>query len=141
MYRRLSASFSTPANATPKPAPLRRSRAIIGLAITSLLILAGERANAMSNIQCEIRSRPVANGLELVGVVWAPHQVQGEYSFSVTSKGSGGSSNVSQSGVFVLEPNEAKMLGKVMVNSGAGSSFAARLSINAANGADCIAAQ
>lgn len=93
----------------------------------------------MSIIQCEIRSRPVANGLELTGVVWAPQPMQGDYRFSVSSEGSGGRSNVAQSGVFALDPNQPSMIGKVVVNSGAGSSFVARLSIHTENGEECEA--
>ncbi|WP_127903612.1 curli-like amyloid fiber formation chaperone CsgH [Solirhodobacter olei] len=91
----------------------------------------------MASIQCEIRSRPVSSGTELTGVVWAPEGAQGNYRFSVASRGSGGTSNIVQSGFFVLQPHQPKIVGSVVVNSGSGSSFAAHLSVQAEDGGMC----
>lgn len=101
------------------------------LPIVFLVSLSAERVEAMTSIQCEIRSRPVANGIELTGVVWAADGAKGDYRFSVSSRGSGGTSNIVQSGYFVLQPHQPKVVGSVVVNSGSGSSFAARLSVQA----------
>lgn len=92
-----------------------------------------------SNIQCEIRSRPVSTGTELTGVVWAGEGAHGDYRFAVSSEGSGGSSNIVQSGYFVLRPHEPRVVGTVVVNSGSGSSFSARLSVQAESGELCSA--
>ncbi len=83
----------------------------------------------MNTIRCEIRSRPVGNGLELTGVIWANEEVRGDYSFTIRSQGAGGSSNVVQSGIFAIHPNQAKIVGAVVVNSGDGSSYSASLSV------------
>lgn len=93
----------------------------------------------MKDIHCEIRSRPVASGTELVGMVWANGKMMGDYRFTVRSEGAGGSSNIAQSGLFSTEPNIPSILGSVVVSSGAGSSFIARLSITSGGNEVCAA--
>jgi hypothetical protein len=107
--------------------------------VVALLIFSGEKVHAMSTIQCEIKSRPVNNGSELTGVIWADQTTQGDYHFAVSSQGAGGTSNVVQSGLFALRPNEPKVIGAVVVNSGSGSSFSARLSVRSDEGILCDA--
>jgi hypothetical protein len=126
------------AKTTAAPARVGRQMAK-AMVVAFALALLGGRVQAMSNIQCEIRSRPVNNGVELTGVVWAEEGAQGDYRFAVSSEGSGGSSNVVQSGFFVLRPHEPRVVGSVVVNSGSGSSFAARLSVQAETGELCSA--
>ncbi|OIQ77747.1 hypothetical protein GALL_405580 [mine drainage metagenome] len=106
--------------------------------VIALLIFSGEKVHAMSTIQCEIKSRPVNNGSELTGVIWADQTTQGDYHFAVSSQGAGGTSNVVQSGLFALQPNEPKVIGAVVVNAGSGSSFSARLSVRSDEGVQCI---
>lgn len=109
------------------------------LFLVSLLALPGEKVHAMSNIQCEIRSRPVSGGVELTGVIYASRELRGDYRFAVESRGAGGSSNIVQSGLFSLRPDEPRVVGAIMVNSGSGSSFVARLSVRSDEGETCVA--
>ncbi|MGB8622692.1 MAG: curli-like amyloid fiber formation chaperone CsgH [Paracoccaceae bacterium] len=99
-----------------------------------------QKAVAMKEIQCEIRSRPVDRGVELVGVVWSDNEAAGGYSFIVKSEGPSGSSNVAQRGLFSLQANKPRVIGTVMVNSRAGDRFLARLTITS-DGTEICSAQ
>ncbi len=97
------------------------------------------KVDAMSILHCEIRTRPVGQGMEITGVVWANGIVMGDFSLNVRSEGAGGMSNVGQSGLFSTQPNQSSVLGSVVVNSGEGSSFSARLTITSDDTVDCTA--
>lgn len=117
----------------------RGAGAAAAMFLVSLLALSGEKVHAMSTMHCEIRSRPVSGGVELTGVITASRELRGDYRFSVESHGAGGSSNIVQSGLFTLRPNEMRLVGAVMVNSGSGSSFVARLYVRSDEGETCVA--
>lgn len=80
------------------------------------------------NLHCEILTRNVSENLELTGVVWATVPTTGRYSFVVTKHGSGGSSNVVQSGLFQVTPTDKRVVGTIMVNALRGDRYHARLS-------------
>lgn len=116
---------------------------IVGAVLALLTGFSGGRVQAMttSSIECEIRSRHVAAGVELTGIIRALRPVRGDYSFSVLSEGSGGASNVHQNGLFAASPDEPAVVGAVVVNSGAGSSVSVRLLVHSEDGELCEAAQ
>jgi len=80
------------------------------------------------DLHCEILTRTVSENLELTGVVWASAPTTGSYSFVVTKQGSGGTSNVAQSGLFQVTPTDRRVVGTVMVNTLRGDRYHARLS-------------
>ena len=41
----------------------------------------------MTDIRCEIRTRPSSNGLELIGLVWSDGPAAGRYDFTVNKDG------------------------------------------------------
>jgi len=102
------------------------------------IILAGtivvglaQKADAMSDIQCEIRSRPFAAGMEVSGFVWSDHNAVGSYSFIVNKEGSSGSSHVVQRGLLSLEANHPQIVGTISVNTRSGDKYLARLTVTA----------
>ena len=81
------------------------------------------------NLHCEIVTRTVSENLELAGVVWADTPAVGRYSFVITKQGSGGTSNVAQSGLFQVASIDKQTVGKVLVNALRGDRYHARLSV------------
>ncbi|WP_404404979.1 curli-like amyloid fiber formation chaperone CsgH [Pelagibacterium halotolerans] len=88
-------------------------------------------AKAMSEVQCEIRSQPLATGVDLVGVVWADHSVSGSYQFIVNKEGASGSSRVIQRGLLALEKNQPQVVGSITINAGSGDRYIVRLTVTA----------
>jgi hypothetical protein len=100
------------------------------LLLAACMAVNPQETSAMTDIHCEIRTKPVGKTLELVGVVWTDgRQMTGDYSFVVNSQGPGGSSNVAQKGLFSVNPREEAVIGTVIVNARAGNRFLARLTI------------
>lgn len=109
------------------------------LMLAACMAIYPQKASAMKDLHCEIRSRPVNGSVELTGVVWSDkQQATGDYSFIVNSQGPSGSSNVAQKGLFSVEPHHERVVGTVVVNARAGDRFLARLTINS-DGEICTA--
>ena len=81
------------------------------------------------SLHCEILTNTASQNLELKGVVWSSDGAIGRYNFIISKQGLSGSSNVAQSGLFDVAPNERKIVGTVMVNASAGDRYSARLSV------------
>lgn len=103
-----------------------------------MVVLQPGKATVMTDIQCEIRSRPGASGLELTGVLWSERDLSGDYSFIVDSHGPGGVSQVAQRGRFNIAAGGSHILGTVTVNATASGSFLARFTVRTADGEACI---
>ena len=97
----------------------------------SAAFFAGGKAIA-APIACEIVASRSGAATTLQGIVHADHAVQGSYSLRVASFGGGGSSTVSQGGVFEAGPDGTATLGTVMI--GAGAAYEATLTIDSQAG-------
>ncbi|MCD7059647.1 curli-like amyloid fiber formation chaperone CsgH [Pelagibacterium xiamenense] len=90
-----------------------------------------QEAEAMSEVQCEIRSQPLSTGVDLVGVVWADHTISGSYQFIVNKEGASGSSRVIQRGLLALEKDRPQVVGSITINAGSGDRYIVRLTVTA----------
>jgi len=77
-------------------------------------------------IECEVRTKHVAGGVELEAVVLAA--APGRYAFSVIKHGAGGSSTTAQSGDFERSPGE-QVVGTVQLGLDRASSYSAELTV------------
>ncbi|WP_156477435.1 curli-like amyloid fiber formation chaperone CsgH [Falsihalocynthiibacter arcticus] len=85
--------------------------------------------SSSGKLHCEITTKTVSQNLQLRGVVWSGDKAAGSYSFVVTKQGVSGRSNIAQSGLFDVAPDERKIVGMVIVNALAGDRYLARLSV------------
>ncbi|HHG89807.1 MAG TPA: hypothetical protein ENJ90_04915 [Devosia sp.] len=69
-------------------------------------------------VGCEIKAINSNGMTTLESVFRAEEAVTGTYSFKVVKSGLSGSSNISQGGSFVAEPEETVTLGRVMLGGG-----------------------
>lgn len=130
-----------------------RSRRVLCRKVLLLLLIMGtstpyviQRASAMSQVKkstsgevltesssgplhCEIVTNTESRNLQLRGVVWSGNHAAGSYRFIVTKQGSSGTSNIAQSGLFDVGPQERRVVGMVVVNALAGDRYQARLSV------------
>lgn len=106
---------------------------LLAIAVLSGVLLANLQveATAMGGVECEIRSEPHANGVDLFGVVWSETSVSGSYQFIVNKQGSSGSSHVLQRGMFSLEDGRPQIVGKISINTGDGDHYVVRLNVTA----------
>jgi hypothetical protein len=77
-------------------------------------------------IECEVRTKQVAGGVELEAVVLAG--APGSYAFSVVRHGAGGSSTTAQSGEFERSSGE-QVLGTVQLGLDGASKYSAELTV------------
>ena len=90
--------------------------------------------------RCEIRAEPNGGGVVLEGLVFADAPLTGTYSFRISQRSPGGSSQINQGGEFEATAGEPELLGTVSVGSGP-NSFTATLTVSFDNGGavDCSA--
>ena len=86
----------------------------------------------MTDIRCEIRTRPSSNGLELIGLVWSDGPAAGRYDFTVNKDGPGGSSCTHQSGFFTKQAHLPATVAIICVDAATGSKYRALLSVDVA---------
>jgi hypothetical protein len=79
--------------------------------------------------RCEIRAEPNGEGVVLEGLVFADAPLTGTYSFRISQRGPGGSSQINQGGEFEATAGEPESLGTVSVGSGP-NSFTATLTVS-----------
>jgi len=94
------------------------------------------RVPAPALADCRIRETRTANGLRLEAVVGSDHAVYGAYQFTVTAKGSGGASDITQGGPVELEAGERATVGRAEFS---GKRYSAYLTLSDAEGALCNA--
>jgi hypothetical protein len=116
--------------------PLALGLGVIGMIGSSIgNVDAGQGGAGM---RCEIAVKKRGGGVELAGVVHASAPVQGSYVLTVTKSGSGGSSDISQSGDFSAGPGKPGYLGNVMIG-GDGGSYVAKLRVTGDGGSSqCV---
>jgi hypothetical protein len=90
--------------------------------------------------RCEIRAESNDGGVVLEGLVFADAPLTGTYSFRISQRAPGGSSQINQGGDFEATPGEPESLGTVSVGSGP-NSFTATLTVSFDDGGtvDCSA--
>lgn len=96
----------------------------------------GEAAASAARAQCRIREMPTAKGFRLEAVVEAGDGVYADYAFTVTAKGSAGSSDVSQGGPIDLAAGERATVGSAEFSGGR---YRALLTLTDADGKLCSA--
>lgn len=84
------------------------------------------RAEAAADVQCLIRAKPMAGGVELEGVVASEAPLSGTYQFYVRKAGPAGTSSSAQSGDLELESGE-ETVGHVGLGLERGASYKAEL--------------
>lgn len=84
-------------------------------------------ASAGGGVSCSIHVSKSGGMTELTGIARASSAVSGTYEFVVTSSGSGGSSDIVQSGEFSASGGQTEELGQVSVGGG----YSAKLKVRA----------
>lgn len=96
-------------------------------------------AEAAADVQCLIRAKPLADGVQLEGVVESKSPLSGTYQFEVRKAGSAGTSSSAQSGEFEMGSGE-EVIGLVELGIERGASYDAKLALQWRGGeASCTA--
>lgn len=109
---------------------ISRRSTLVGAALAAIVGaagMAGASGSADGPLRCEIRKSAVFGMTALEAVVHADEAMSGSYRFTV--KGSGGGTNIRQSGAFSVAPGQPATLGKVSVAGSA--AYDASLSVTA----------
>jgi hypothetical protein len=99
-------------------------------------LVKGKAAAPAALAECRIRETPTAKGFRLEAVVEAGDAVYGDYEFTVTAKGSAGSSDLSQAGPISLAAGKHATVGSAEFS---GRRYRALLSLTDAEGELCSA--
>ena len=86
-------------------------------------------------IACAIRGIESSDGLRLEAVVTAKQRAKGAFELVVSTRGSGGTSDVTQAGDFDVGGGEELAVGEVSVGSGPAISVRARMTVTSDRGA------
>lgn len=117
--------------------PLALGLGVIGMAGSAIHDKADAGQNS-AGARCEIVVSKRGGGVELTGIVYAKTPVHGSYVLTVSKSGSGGGSDISQSGDFSAAPGKPGYLGNVMIG-GDGGAYVAKLRIKSSDGsAECV---
>lgn len=98
------AAYADPAPLVPHPAPKDSVRTAY--------------AESLPSAVCKIRATRTADGLRLEAIAQSDHLLQAEYEFSISSKASGGSSDVTQGGGVDLAAGRSATLGVAEIPRG-----------------------
>lgn len=97
------------------------------------------QAHASAEVECEIRTKTTADGVELEGVLASARPISGTYEFDVRKTGSAGTSNSAQSGDFDMQSGE-EVIGFVGLSLEQGASYEAKLVVEWPGGeTSCVA--
>lgn len=91
----------------------------LGIAITAIAATAGVANSGTNAVQCGFATTTQNGMLSLEGTLSSPVELTGEYRFAIQSSSNGGSSNISQGGMFTAKANQPTVLGRVTLNSDA----------------------
>lgn len=92
---------------------------------------------AHADALCEVRATHTGHGVSLTGFVKAGAPVSGDYAFTITKSGGGGSSDVSQEGPVTLRSGASATVGSAEIGTGAGARWKAELIVRDASGVVC----
>jgi hypothetical protein len=100
---------------------------------------AQEEQTALLRPRCQLRVDDDGDSIVLEGIVSARKFASGSYHLRVSQESAGGSSNISQSGDFIVESGSTASLGTVSLSNGV-SRYVAKLTVQWDDGvADCLA--
>ena len=100
---------------------------------------AEEEQIAPQRPRCQLQVGEDGGSIVLEGVVFARKPASGSYQMRVSQESAGGSSNIAQSGDFIVESGSTASLGTVSLSNGI-SRYVAKLTVQWDDGAaDCIA--
>lgn len=95
-------------------------------------------APASADLDCDIIRTRTSHGVELRAVASSGASIAGEYEFVITKRDRAGSSDIMQSGEFVLDGDSAS-LGSAEVSVARGGGYDARLELTSFDGKTCVA--
>jgi hypothetical protein len=104
--------------------------------VLSSLDEAPAAAAPVAHADCRIRETKTANGVRLEAIILAASAVYGSYDFTVSAKGPGGASDVTQGGEVDLADGESATVGSAEFSGGR---YRAVLTLNDAGGELCSA--
>jgi hypothetical protein len=131
------ASILTPLTASLLPLSL--AWAALGMPVNGNGTGAQEEQTAPLRPHCQLRIDDDGESIVLEGVVFARRSASGSYDLRVSQQSAGGSSDIVQSGDFIVESGSTASLGTVSLSNGI-TRYVARLTVQWDDGAaDCVA--
>ena len=112
----------------------------LGMPVNSNGTWAEEEQTAPLPPRCQLRVDDDGDSIVLEGVVFARKPASGSYQMRVSQESTGGSSNIAQSGDFIVKSGSTASLGTVSLSNRV-SRYVAKLTVQWDDGAaDCVAA-
>jgi hypothetical protein len=119
--------------------PLSLAWSALGMPVNGNGTWAEEEQTAPLRPRCQLRVDDDGDSIVLEGVVFARKPASGSYQMRVSQESTGGSSNIAQSGDFIVESGSTASLGTVSLSNRV-SRYVAKLTVQWDDGAaDCIA--
>lgn len=119
--------------------PLSLAWGALGMPVKDSGTWAEEEQTVPLRPRCQLRVDGDGDSIVLEGVVFARRSASGSYQLRVSQQSAGGSSNIAQSGDFVIESGSTASLGTVSLANGV-SRYVAELTVQWDDGAaDCVA--
>jgi hypothetical protein len=119
--------------------PLSLSLSALAMPVNGNGTWAKEEQTVPLHPLCQLRVDRDGDSIVLEGVVFARRSASGSYQMRVSQVSSGGSSNIAQSGDFIIESGSTASLGTVSLANGV-SRYVAELTVQWDDGAaDCVA--
>jgi CsgH protein len=117
--------------------PLSLAWSALGMPVNGDGTWAEEEQAAPMRPRCQVRVDDDGDSIVLEGVVFARRPTSGSYRLHVSQESAGGSSEIVQSGDFIVESGSAASLGTVSLSN---SVYVAELTVQWDDGdADCVA--
>lgn len=119
--------------------PLSLAWSALGMPVNGNGTWAEEEQTAPLRPRCQLRVDDDGDRIVLEGVVFARRSASGSYQMRVSQESTGGSSNIAQSGDFIVESGSTASLGTVSLSNRV-SRYVAKLTVQWDDGAaDCVA--
>jgi hypothetical protein len=119
--------------------PLSLAWGALGMPVNGNRTWAQEEQTGSLRPGCQLRIDDNGESIVLEGVVSARKFAAGSYHLRVSQQSAGGSSDIIQSGDFIVEPGSTASLGTVSLSNGV-SRYVAKLTVQWDDGAaDCLA--
>jgi hypothetical protein len=119
--------------------PLSLAWGAMGMPINGNGTWAEEEETVPERPPCQLRVDDDGESIVLAGVVFARRSASGSYQLRVSQQSAGGSSDIVQSGDFIVESGLTASLGTVSLSNGV-SRYVAELTVQWDDGAaDCVA--
>jgi hypothetical protein len=119
--------------------PLSLSLSALGMPVNGSGTWAKEEQTVPPRPRCQLHVNRDGDSIVLEGVVFARRSASGSYQMRVSQESTGGSSNIAQSGDFIVESGSTASLGTVSLSNRV-SRYVAKLTVQWDDGAaDCVA--